>query len=78
MSDSLAWRWTSLLRYSKESVVRLAAERDPGFDPTWFAEALKAVDRLPDTLFAAYGLDPAGVSKLKAEMRAWAMKIRRG
>jgi hypothetical protein len=45
-------------RYSEEDLVRLAGEHDPGFDPSWFAEALKSVDRLPDTLFAPYGLDP--------------------
>jgi len=36
------------------------------------------VDRLPDTLFAAYGLGPQDVSALKAQMRAWAEKISRG
>ncbi len=57
---------------------RLAEEHDPGFDPAWFAGALSAVDRLPDTLFAAYGLGPQDVSALKAQMRAWAEKISRG
>lgn len=65
-------------RYSEEDLVRLAEEHDPGFDSAWFAEALSAVDRLPDTLFAAYGLGPQDVSALKAQMRAWAEKISRG
>ena len=60
-----------------EDLVRLAEEHDPGFDPAWFAEALSAVDRLPDTLFASYGLDPQDVSALKAQMHAWAEKISR-
>lgn len=63
-------------RYSEDALVRLATEHDPGFDPTWFAEALNAVDRLPDTLFAPYGLDPEDVSALKEQMHAWARKIR--
>ncbi len=64
-------------RYSEEDLVRLAEEHDPGFDPSWFAEALSAVDRLPDTLFAPYGLGPQDVSALKAQMHAWAEKISR-
>jgi hypothetical protein len=64
-------------RYSGEDLVRLAEEHDPGFDPSWFAEALSAVDRLPDTLFAPYGLAPQDVSALKAQMHAWAEKISR-
>jgi hypothetical protein len=64
-------------RYSEEGLVRLAEEHDPGFDPSWFAEALNAVDRLPDALFAPYGLDPQDVSALKAQMHAWAEKISR-
>jgi hypothetical protein len=62
-------------RYSKEDLVRLAAEHDPGFDPAWFAEALNAVDRLPDALFAPYGLDTDDVSALRDQMRAWAQNI---
>jgi sensor domain CHASE-containing protein len=62
-------------RYSEEDLVRLAEQHDPGFDPSWFTEALNAVDRLPDTLFAPYGLDPQDVSALKARMHAWAKKI---
>lgn len=65
-------------RYSEQDLVRLAEEHDPGFDPSWFVEALNAVDRLPDTLFAPYGLDPQDVSTLKTQMQAWARKISRG
>jgi hypothetical protein len=62
-------------RYSEEALVRLAAEHDPGFDLTWFTEALEAVDRIPDTAFAAYGLAPASASALRTRMHAWAKKI---
>lgn len=62
-------------RYSEEALVRLAKEHDPGFDQEWFAEALKAVDRLPETLFKPYGLRPEDVTVLKAQMHAWAEKI---
>jgi hypothetical protein len=62
-------------RYSDDDLVRLAAEHDPGFDLAWFTEALEAVDRIPDTGFAEYGLDPSAASALRARMHAWAKKI---
>lgn len=62
-------------RYSGDDLVRLAAEHDPGFDLAWFTEALDAVDRIPDTGFAEYGLNPAAASALRARMHAWAKKI---
>lgn len=65
-------------RYSEGDLIRLAAEHDPGFDLAWFTEALEAVDRIPDTGFAEYGLDPASASALRARMHAWAKKISGG
>lgn len=41
-------------RYTQEELLALAADHDPGFDRSWFAEALSAVDRLPDRLFQPY------------------------
>jgi hypothetical protein len=38
-------------------------------------EALEAVDRIPDTGFAEYGLDPASAAALRSRMHAWAKKI---
>jgi hypothetical protein len=54
--------------------VDLFAEASAQFD---FSQAVDAVDRLPDTLFAPYGLDPRDVSALKARMHAWAEKLSR-
>ena len=62
-------------RYSDDDLIRLAVEHDPGFDLPWFTEALEAVDRIPDTGFAEYGLDPAGAATIRARMHAWAKKI---
>ncbi len=55
-------------RYSDDDLVRLAAAHDPGFDLAWFTEALQAVDRIPDTGFAEYGLDPASAAALRSRM----------
>jgi hypothetical protein len=45
-------------RYTADELLDLAADHDPGFDRSWFAEALSAVDRLPDRLFQPYNLSP--------------------
>ena len=45
-------------RYTEDELLDLAADHDPGFDRSWFAEALAAIDRLPDRLFQPYGLGP--------------------
>jgi hypothetical protein len=63
-------------RYSEDELLRLALDHDPGFDRSWFAEALAAIDRLPDSLFRPYGLDPQDVSALKERMIGWASRIR--
>jgi hypothetical protein len=43
----------------------------------WFAEALEAVDRIPDAAFAAYGLTPTSASALRVRMHDWAKNISR-
>lgn len=62
-------------RYTEDELLDLAADHDPGFDRSWFAEALSAVDRLPDRLFQPYDLSPDDTTALKARMRAWAQRI---
>jgi hypothetical protein len=42
----------------------------------WFAEALAAIGRLPDSLFRPYGLGAEDVSALKERMVGWASRIR--
>lgn len=63
-------------RYTDDELIALAVDHDPGFDRSWFAEALAAIDRLPDSLFQPYGLGPAEVSALRERMNGWASKIR--
>lgn len=63
-------------RYTEAELVDLAADHDPGFDRSWFAEALAAIDRLPDSLFQPYGLEPQDVAALRLRMTGWATKIR--
>jgi hypothetical protein len=62
-------------RYTEAKLLELAAEHDPGFDRSWFAESLAAIDRLPDGLFQPYGMTPMDVAALKERMRAWSERI---
>jgi hypothetical protein len=62
-------------RYTEDELLDLAAEHDPGFERSWFAEALSAIDRLPDRLFQPYNLSADDTTALKARMRAWAQRI---
>lgn len=62
-------------RYTEDELLDLAADHDPGFDQSWFAEALAAIDRLPDSLFQPYGMSPMDTAALRERMRAWARRI---
>lgn len=63
-------------RYGEDELLSLAMDHDPGFDSLWFAEALSAIDRLPDSLFQPYGLEPEQVPALRERMTRWASRIR--
>lgn len=63
-------------RYTEDELLTLAADHDPGFDRVWFAEALAAIDRLPDSLFQPYGLGPDDVAALRRRMSGWASRVR--
>jgi Nucleotidyl transferase AbiEii toxin, Type IV TA system len=62
-------------RYTEGELLGLAVDHDPGFDQPRFAEALAAIDRLPDSLFQPYGMNPQDTSALRERMRAWARRI---
>jgi hypothetical protein len=62
-------------RYTEDQLLGLAADHDPGFDHARFAEALAAIDRLPDSLFRPYGMSPDDTSALRERMRAWARRV---
>lgn len=62
-------------RYTEDELLSLAADHDPGFDEPRFAEALAAIDRLPDSLFQPYGMNPHETSALRGRMRAWARRL---
>ncbi|MFI6057604.1 hypothetical protein [Streptomyces sp. NPDC051286] len=62
-------------RYSGGRLLQLASEHDAGFDPRYFAQALRAVDRWPDREYEAYGVDGGQVEDMRRRLRAWAAEI---
>lgn len=62
-------------RYAGDDLLRMATEHDPGFDRTMFAEALRAVHRIPDVAFAVYELSPADAAALRSTLTGWAADL---
>jgi hypothetical protein len=54
-------------RYTRERLIELLRERDPGYDQVVFAGALAELPHIPDDEFTPYGLDEIEI----AVMRAW-------
>ena len=52
-------------------LIALARRRDPGLDLGDFAAAGRELDRMPDGVFAQYGLGPAEAAALREAFAAW-------
>lgn len=65
-------------RYTREQVIALAEQADPGFDRQVFAELLVLLERYPDRRFAAYGADAAALAGMRQRFAAWRAEILRG
>jgi hypothetical protein len=65
-------------RYTGSELLQMAADHDPGFDPTMFADALRAVRRLPASAFEPYKLTADQVESLCIRLVAWADEIGAG
>lgn len=64
-------------QYTRSDLLRLAGEHDPGFDPSMFTEALRAIRRLPEAEFTAYGLTHGQMTALVDSLTEWAEEIAR-
>jgi hypothetical protein len=62
-------------RYTLEQLCELAAEKDPGFDRSVFADALAAAAAHSDTAFAELGLEPKAVDALRAGAARWRARL---
>jgi len=62
-------------RYTRQQLFDLAAEKDPGFDPRMFADALRAATRHADAAFAELGLDAAARGSLRGRAEEWRVQL---
>lgn len=62
-------------RYPVPRLLELAADHDPGFRADMFAEALLAVQRLPHSAFAAYGMSAEDASGLVTRIVDFAKQV---
>ncbi len=65
-------------RFSRDTLIDLAASVDAGFSRGWFAEALAAVDRFEDDQFLRYGVSPEHVARVRTLMRDWSRELQGG
>jgi hypothetical protein len=61
----------ALGRYSPEQLIGFAKRLDRGLTDQDFADAGRRLDRLSEARFAAYGLGPGDVARLRERFRAW-------
>ena len=60
-----------LRHYSPAELIALARRLDPGLTERDFADAGRQLDRMPDGLFARYGLTPADAAELRERFKTW-------
>jgi hypothetical protein len=61
----------ALERYTVDQLIAYAKRLDPGLTDRDFADAGRQLDRMPDGLFARYGLDATGVGRLRERFACW-------
>src|ERR1700761_1162834 len=61
----------ALEHYTVDELVVMARRLDPGLEDRDFTDAGRQLDRMPDGLFARYGLAPADVAALRKRFADW-------
>jgi Nucleotidyl transferase AbiEii toxin, Type IV TA system len=61
----------ALQHYSVDQLIEFAKRLDPGLEDRDFADAGRQLDRMPDGVFARYGLSPRDVAELRKRLAAW-------
>jgi hypothetical protein len=61
----------ALQRYTVHQLIGFAKRLDPGLEDRDFADAGRQLDRMPDGLFARYGLNPEDVARLRQQFARW-------
>jgi hypothetical protein len=65
-------------RYSREQLLQLIEDADPGFDRATFADVFGALNQISDGAFAPYGVDAPAVQELRGRLEDWQRELRRG
>jgi hypothetical protein len=58
-------------RYTADQLICFARRLDPGLQDRDFADAGRQLDRMPDGVFARYGLGPQDVVRLREQFKSW-------
>ena len=61
----------ALRRYTADQLISFARRLDPGLGDRDFADAGRQLDRMPDGVFARYGLGPQDVAWLREQFATW-------
>lgn len=61
----------AMRRYPVDQLIGFAKRLDPGLEDRDFADAGRQLDRMPDGVFARYGLGPQEVARLRARFADW-------
>jgi Nucleotidyl transferase AbiEii toxin, Type IV TA system len=61
----------ALDRYGVAELIGFAKRLDPGLTDQDFADAGRQLDRMPDGVFARYGLSPQDVTRLREQLASW-------
>ena len=61
----------ALQRYSVDRLIGFARRLEPGLEDRDFADAGRQLDRMPDGVFARYGLGPQDVAGLRERFADW-------
>lgn len=62
-------------RYTRERLLKLAAEADNGFDRLVFADALGALTQITDSAFAEYRADSGMVADMRHRFAQWRREL---
>jgi hypothetical protein len=58
-------------RYTRERLLKLAADADDGFDPRIFADALGALTQITEAAFAEYDVSPEEITAMRRRYMNW-------
>jgi Nucleotidyl transferase AbiEii toxin, Type IV TA system len=58
-------------RYTRQQLMSVAAEHNPGFSVEMFVESLTYLHRIPDREFAAYRVSQQQIDRMRREFSTW-------